>query len=82
MRVLVADDDRLSAEILSRTLKRWHYEVTRVQVGSRAEITPADDTIEITLRRADAALYETKRGGRDRAIALPANDASVFAGAA
>ncbi len=40
------------------------------------EIAPADDTIEAALRRADAALYEAKRAGRDRATALPAEDAA------
>jgi phosphoserine phosphatase RsbU/P len=33
---LVADDDRVTAEILSRTLKRWEFEVTVVGDGTKA----------------------------------------------
>jgi len=33
MRALVADDDRVTAEILSRTLKRWEFDVTVVGDG-------------------------------------------------
>jgi len=36
VRALVADDDRVTAEILSRTLKRWDFEVTAVGDGIRA----------------------------------------------
>jgi len=36
MRTLVADDDRVAAEILSRTLKRWEFEVTLVTDGAEA----------------------------------------------
>ncbi|MGB7218934.1 MAG: diguanylate cyclase [Vicinamibacterales bacterium] len=46
------------------------------------EIAAADDSIEATLRRADAALYEAKRSGRDRISVLPAGSASAPAGAA
>ena len=34
MRALVADDDRVTAEILSRTLKRWEFDVTVVGNGA------------------------------------------------
>jgi len=40
------------------------------------EIAPADETIEVALRRADAALYDAKRSGRDRATALTVDDAA------
>ena len=36
MRALVADDDRVTAEILSRTLKRWDFDVATVGDGARA----------------------------------------------
>ena len=36
MRALVADDDRVTAEILSRTLARWEFEVTVVGDGAAA----------------------------------------------
>ena len=36
MRALVADDDRVTAEILSRTLKRWEFDVTVVGNGAAA----------------------------------------------
>ncbi len=36
MRALVADDDRVTAEILSRTLGRWEFEVTVVGDGAAA----------------------------------------------
>ena len=36
MQALVADDDRVTAEILSRTLKRWEFEVTVVSNGADA----------------------------------------------
>ena len=36
MRALVADDDRVTAEILSRTLTRWNFEVTVVADGAAA----------------------------------------------
>jgi phosphoserine phosphatase RsbU/P len=36
VRALVADDDRVTAEILSRTLKRWEFEVTVVSNGADA----------------------------------------------
>lgn len=34
MHALVADDDRVTAEILSRTLKRWEFDVTVVNDGA------------------------------------------------
>ena len=36
MRALVADDDRVTAEILSRTLQRWEFDVTVVSDGADA----------------------------------------------
>lgn len=36
MRVLIADDDRIAAEILSATLKRWDFDVTMVPDGAEA----------------------------------------------
>jgi len=36
VRALVAEDDRVTAEILSRTLKRWEFDVTVVGDGTRA----------------------------------------------
>jgi DNA-binding response OmpR family regulator len=36
MRVLVADDDRVAAEMLSRTLVRWNFEVAVVSDGASA----------------------------------------------
>ena len=36
MHVLVAEDDRVTAEILSRTLKRWEFDVTVVANGAEA----------------------------------------------
>ena len=36
MRTLVADDDRVAAEILMRTLKRWDFAVTAVSDGAAA----------------------------------------------
>ena len=36
MRALVADDDRVTAEILSRTLKRWEFDVTVAGNGAAA----------------------------------------------
>jgi sigma-B regulation protein RsbU (phosphoserine phosphatase) len=36
VRALVADDDRVTAEILSRTLKRWEFDVTVARAGGEA----------------------------------------------
>jgi len=36
VRALVADDDRVTAEILSRTLKRWEFDVTVARAGAEA----------------------------------------------
>ena len=36
MRVLIADDDRVSAEILSRILRRWQFDVTVAVDGAQA----------------------------------------------
>ena len=36
MRALVAEDDRVTAEILSRTLTRWEFDVSVVGDGTRA----------------------------------------------
>lgn len=36
MHVLVAEDDRVTAEILSRTLRRWEFDVTVVANGAEA----------------------------------------------
>ncbi|HKT82077.1 MAG TPA: response regulator transcription factor [Vicinamibacterales bacterium] len=36
MRTLIADDDRVAAEVLSRTLKRWDFDVTVVADGAAA----------------------------------------------
>ena len=36
MRTLVADDDRIASEILSRTLMRWDFDVTVVADGAEA----------------------------------------------
>ncbi len=36
MRALVADDDRVTAEILSRTLQRWEFDVTVARAGGEA----------------------------------------------
>ena len=36
MRALIADDDRVAAELLSRTMNRWGFEVTVVPDGARA----------------------------------------------
>ena len=36
MRVLIAEDDRITGEILSRTLQRWSYETTVVSDGAQA----------------------------------------------
>ena len=33
MRALVAEDDRVTAEILSRTLKRWEFDSLRARPG-------------------------------------------------
>jgi two-component system cell cycle response regulator len=46
------------------------------------ETTPADNTIEGTLRRADAALYQAKRNGRDQAALLPVDGTSTSTRAA
>jgi len=36
MRVLIAEDDRVTGEILARTLQRWGYETTNVSDGRQA----------------------------------------------
>ena len=36
MQVLIAEDDRVTGEILSRTLQRWHYATTVVSDGAQA----------------------------------------------
>ena len=36
MQVLIAEDDRITGEILARTLNRWHYETTVVSDGTQA----------------------------------------------
>ena len=40
MRALVAEDDRVTAEILSRTLTRWEFDVSVVGDGTRAWAYP------------------------------------------
>jgi sigma-B regulation protein RsbU (phosphoserine phosphatase) len=51
MRTLVADDDRVAAEILSRTLERWNFQVTVVADGAAAwqqlQQEPAEPTLAI-----------------------------------
>lgn len=44
-RILIADDDRVAAEVLARTLARWEYDVTLARDGAEAWET---------LRRPDA----------------------------
>ncbi len=36
MQILIADDDRVTAEILARTLRRWNYESSIVHDGEQA----------------------------------------------
>jgi DNA-binding response OmpR family regulator len=36
MHVLIADDDRIAAEVLSRTLQQWNYDVAVVADGAEA----------------------------------------------
>ena len=36
MHVLIAEDDRVTGEILARTLQRWHYATTVVSDGAQA----------------------------------------------
>src|SRR5439155_25991761 len=36
MQVLIAEDDRVTGEILARTLQRWNYQTTVVGDGSQA----------------------------------------------
>jgi sigma-B regulation protein RsbU (phosphoserine phosphatase) len=36
MNVLIAEDDRVTGEILARTLQRWNYETTIVCDGAQA----------------------------------------------
>ncbi len=36
MRALIADDDRIAAEVLARTLARWEFEVTVARDGAEA----------------------------------------------
>jgi DNA-binding response OmpR family regulator len=36
MHVLIAEDDRVTGEILARTLRKWNYETTLVADGARA----------------------------------------------
>jgi phosphoserine phosphatase RsbU/P len=50
MQVLVAEDDRVTGEILTRTLRRWNYDATLVSDGAQAwEIlsTASDPTLAI-----------------------------------
>ena len=36
MQVLIAEDDRVTGEILARTLNRWNYDTTVVNDGAKA----------------------------------------------
>ncbi len=36
MQILIAEDDRVTGEILARTLRRWHYDTTVVADGEQA----------------------------------------------
>jgi phosphoserine phosphatase RsbU/P len=36
MQILIAEDDRVTGEILARTLRRWHYDATVVADGEQA----------------------------------------------
>ena len=63
MKVLVADDDRIAATVLSQTLKQWEFDVTVVSDGAEALGTSRAATVRADARdpRLDDARTSTAR---------------------
>ena len=73
MRILVAEDERITRVSLIRQLERWGHEVTAAEDGQRAWELFASDQFDIVLtdwempRLSGVELIERIRGGRDGA---------------
>ena len=65
MQVLIAEDDRVTGEILARTLQRWHYSTTLVGDGAAGVGAPA------RRHRADARDPRLDDAGDGRPRRLP-----------
>lgn len=49
LRILIADDDEIAREILSRSLKKWNFEIFCVEDGDKASKAINDNLIDIAL---------------------------------
>jgi diguanylate cyclase (GGDEF)-like protein len=70
--VLLPGSDDADAEAFTERVRRalatGHVDLPTVRVSAGVVATDTPDTIDQLLRRADAALYEAKRSGRDRTV--------------
>ncbi|MBV8125279.1 MAG: GGDEF domain-containing protein [Burkholderiaceae bacterium] len=80
--VLLTRSDAIGPDALDLRLRRMLAERSQQTLNFKLEFSagwarlrPGDRNIEDVMRRADAALYEAKRSGRNRLVAEPGNDA-------
>jgi diguanylate cyclase (GGDEF)-like protein len=70
--VVLSQAEVAAREIAERLLADWRARSPRATLSCGVAVHEAGETPEETLARADAALYEAKRLGRDRACVAPA----------